>query len=115
MFSITIAFGNTSGWRFMFKTKEAADKAWTLSGSIMSDSNTVEIADDYGQIAEIAYKNITGRMFEDMTESSQAFVELQKIAYKNQAAVQKAIENDPGLRIARSAPMLSPMQHFNGR
>lgn len=117
MYALTIAFGQPAViWQLMFKTKEAADKAFETS-ALANDKNIVAtIADDFGQIAQVRVADITGRMLEDMTESAQAHIARALHQQRMQAQAQKAAESDPQIRAAMRGPaVLSPVPQFNGR
>jgi hypothetical protein len=114
MHVITIAFGNAPAvWQFVFKTEEAAIKAWNDHAL---KAGRITITDDFGQTAIFDTNNITGRMLENLDMSKQAHVARSLHQQRTQAEFQKAAESDPGIRAAMRGPaVLSPVPGFNGR
>lgn len=112
MHVITIAFGSAPAvWQFVFKTEEAAIKAWSSFGD-----GSLNIVDDFGQTANFIEGSVTGRMIENLDMSKQAHVARSLHQQRTQAEFQKAAESDPGIRAAMRGPaVLSPVPGFNGR
>jgi hypothetical protein len=110
MFIITFGCGSLA-LQFVYKTKEAADKAY---GTKADEQGRIIVTDDYGQQGAFSKEHLICCVIEDTSLSKQAHIDRSLIRDRAQAAYQKAMEADPVLRINRTAPMLSPMG-FNGR
>ena len=113
MHVITVAFGTAPAmWQFVFKTEEAAQKAWI---DVMK-AGRISITDEFGQTAAFDTNNVTGRMMENLDLSKLAQVQRGLHQQRTQAEFQKAAESDPAIRMAMRGPaVLSPMAGFNGR
>ncbi|MFZ3214917.1 MAG: hypothetical protein WA192_02550 [Candidatus Acidiferrales bacterium] len=114
MHVISIAFGSAPAiWQFVFKTEDAAKKAWDE----IAVADEAVITDDFGQSARFKAKDIAGRMIENLDMSQVAHVERSLRQQRMQAKFQKAAESDPEIRAAMRGPaVLSPMgMPFNGR
>ena len=103
MFSITIAFGPANGmWRFLYRTKEAAEKAWNSIKPKADDDLEFFMGDDFGQEAAIARASVSGMMLEDMNQSMLANIEMAMHQMRTQAKGQEMAESDAVLRASRA-------------
>lgn len=100
MFSITIALGNAQ-WRLLFKTEESATKFFSLLNG-GTESDVIEVLDDFGQRAVLRRGTIQGYLFEDMAQSKLAHIELMLHNAHTQAAATMRAQQEPALRAMRS-------------
>lgn len=116
MYVITVAFGTAPAmWQFVFKTEEAANKAWD-NLNLGTTGDRIGITDDFGQRGLFDPANIVGQMLENLDLSKQAQVARGLHQQRTQAEFQKAAESDPIIRMAMRGPaVLSPVPGFNGR
>lgn len=97
MHTLTVVFGPGGGWEFLFKTKEAADKAYDAFTNKVRPSSEISIEDDYGQRAVFKNADWHGVMVADMNVSGQVVVErsLHQARMQNQA--NRQVQTDPTL------------------
>ena len=103
MYAVTVAFNNLS-WRFLFRSKDAAEKFRQFSDYPTQD---LIIDDDFGQHAEIRAGAIAGIQIEDMEQSRLVHVEQMLWQHRIQRTAQDRVKREPGL--ATAIPMLDPM------
>lgn len=115
MHSITIAFGNSSVWVLLYKTKEAADIAWNTPRS----NGLLILRDDFGNHVEVKETEITGILHEDMEQSKLGAVERVLHQMRAQAVAEKMAASDPALQAGLSRrqanPILTPFGLNSGR
>lgn len=121
MHSLTIVFGQNHSvvWTLMFREEEKANDArleCTRNHGDAGDQTVISIVDDFGQQIVMRSKEVIAVMLEDMTKSRLAHIERSINHAHMQSDLQRAVEADPKLRIARNMQgpaMISPMG--NGR
>jgi hypothetical protein len=110
MFSLSIALDGPIVWALMFKTKEAANKAWA---HITKDTDPVMVlADDFGQQVAITLNKLTGAVLEDLNQTKLAHIERGLHEARTRAKMQQDAQADPVLRTAamiQGPAMISPM------
>ena len=100
MFSLSIVFGDpATSWRFLFRTKEAAQKV--NDNIVHFPSQDIVIEDDFGQSAYIKAPSIHGRMLEDLDLSQQVHIEMALYQARMQAKAQQQGDSDEMLKSAR--------------
>lgn len=113
MFSLTIALDGPVLWSLMFKTKEAADKIWNQL-NVPSVLPVVELTDDFGHRAIVAFSRFAGAILEDMSLTRVAHIERALHEARTRAKMQQDAQADPVLRTAamtqgQGPAILNPM------
>jgi hypothetical protein len=111
MFSLTIALDGPVLWSLMYKTKEAADKAWFYLNA-PGNPSAVELKDDFGHCAVVAFSRFAGAIMEDMSLTRVAHIERALHEARTRAKMQQDAQADPVLRTAamtQGPAMLQPM------
>jgi hypothetical protein len=119
MWCVTVAVG-TIPWALMFKTEEAARKAYEvaclrgLHTNQLRDTQ-IEIDDDFGQNLSVQVTSVAGCMLEDMDKSKLAHIERALHHARMQQEGQKLAQADATLRQGQHGPsIISPMGMPNG-
>jgi hypothetical protein len=113
MFSLSVALDGPVIWALMFKTKEAAEKAWNSIAMLNADpGNVVVISDDFGQRVLLTLAKFIGAVLEDLSLTRLAHIERYLHEARTRAKAQQDAHADPVLRTAAMAQgpsMISPM------
>jgi hypothetical protein len=117
MYLLTVIFGPmATQWALLFKTKEAAEKAYDSFSIVPLQTHgptaTFALEDDFGQRIRLSSAELRGIMLEDMAASQLAHIERALHQAKMQAKGNKIAQTDPELREAARGPaVLSPGMH----
>ena len=114
MYSLSIHFGTTIIWTFLFKDKERAEVAYFEA---INDNNAeARIEDDYGQRASINRENLHGVMLEDMNLLEEAVIQRSLFQARTQAKYNDRAKTDATIRAAMSRQQPSMITPFgNGQ
>jgi hypothetical protein len=107
MFNVTVSFGDTKQWQFLFHNFERAESVLADHANALIKEDFLEIIDDFGNTARIHSADINGILIENYTKSTDAAIERHLAQARAQAKAQSKINNDPLLRMV--APMNGPM------
>ena len=112
MFSLTISLQkNPSVWMLMFKTKEAADAAWTR---LPQRDNPILLEDDFGQKVLVSPNNLAGSVLEDLDQSKLAHIERALHDARTRAKANSIASADPALRALHATQGPSVLSPMNG-
>jgi hypothetical protein len=111
MHIITIACAPVA-LQFVFKTKEAAEAAWSTRAD---EAGRIIITDDFGQKGCFVADKISCFVIEDCDLSKRAHVERSLHQQRMQADLQRAVEADSTLRAGMRSPGVITPFGMNGR
>lgn len=111
MYSLTIHFGpNALQWQFLFKEKERLESYLTIFEMKVA---FIDIADDFGQKANIRMDTVHGWLVEDIDLMEEARIQRSLADARAQAKLQQRARTDTVIRSAQTgAPVLTPMGGF---
>jgi hypothetical protein len=100
MYSLTIHFGpNAMVWSFLFKEKEAAEKArvHTVEGGVLHEEDFM-IEDDFGQKASFHKETVHGVLLEDLDLVEEARILRSLANARGEVKARQRATSDPVIR-----------------
>jgi hypothetical protein len=98
MHQLTVTFGPAgTTWAFLYKDGDIAHKA---AEQLALPQESIYIADDFGQRANIKYREIWGFMVEDLELSKLGHIERGLHQARTQAKAQQMAQADPVIKAA---------------
>jgi hypothetical protein len=107
MFNVTVSFGDTKQWQFLFHNFDRAE-AVIADFTKPESGRFLHVVDDFGNTALIGLDAINGILIENYVKSVDAAIERHMINARAQAKAQSKIAGDPLLRMV--GQMNGPMQ-----